>query len=77
MKTTVTFRPNAARIALLAVLALWLLATGVWPAAAAPLALAVEGGATILGLIPGPLLLAAVLALGWHLNRRFPPARTS
>ncbi|MFC7973911.1 hypothetical protein ACFUT3_01425 [Streptomyces cinereoruber] len=77
MKTTITFRPNVARIVLLAVLVLWLLATGLWPAAAAPIALAVEGGATLLGLVPGPVLLAAVLALGWHLNRRFPPARTA
>ncbi|WP_435187018.1 hypothetical protein [Streptomyces sp. bgisy126] len=59
---------------LLAVLAAWLLLTGITPAAAAPVALIVQGGATILGTIPGPALLVLVLVLGWTLNRKFPPA---
>ncbi|MGW3376163.1 hypothetical protein [Streptomyces hydrogenans] len=61
-------------VVLLTVLAAWLLLTGLAPAAAAPVSLIVQGGATILGKIPGPALLALVLALGWTLNRKYPPA---
>ncbi|MBM9622237.1 hypothetical protein ACFQ60_15220 [Streptomyces zhihengii] len=61
-------------VALLIVLVAWLLLTGIAPAAAAPAALIVQGGATILGTIPGPALLVLVLVLGWTLNRKFPPA---
>ncbi|MFJ3783540.1 hypothetical protein [Streptomyces sp. NPDC090093] len=61
-------------VVLLTVLAAWLLLTGLAPAAAAPVSLIVRGGATILGTIPGPALLVLVLALGWTLNRKYPPA---
>lgn len=74
MKTTVTFRPNVARIALLTALVLWLLACAAWPVAAAPVAWLFAGASTALAQIPGPVVLVAVLALAWRWHRANPPA---
>ena len=55
------------RIILWALAAFYLLLVGLFPAAAAPLGLALGGLAVIVGLIPGPvLLLAAVVAVLRH-----------
>lgn len=63
------------KLVLLAVLALLLILAGVWPPLVeTPIALMVTGAAAALGAIPGPVLLLAVLAIGWHLNRSHPPA---
>ncbi|MFJ9740842.1 hypothetical protein [Streptomyces sp. NPDC101166] len=56
-------------------LALALVVVGVWPAAATPIALAAAGAATVIGLIPGPALLAAGV-IAW-LRHRPAPARTA
>jgi hypothetical protein len=46
-----------------ALLALYLIVAGLWPAAAAPIGLAAAGAAVILAAVPGPVLaLAAIVA---------------
>ena len=63
------------RFILWALLALYLLIVGVWPAAAAPVALAFDGLGAVIAVIPGPvLLLAAVVA--W-LKHRPAPAKAA
>ncbi len=63
------------RLILWSLLAVFLVAVGLWPAAAAPIGLAATGVAVIVGAIPGPvLLLAAVVA--W-LKHRPAPARAA
>jgi uncharacterized membrane protein YiaA len=57
------------RIILLALLGLYLIAVGVWPAAAAPVAAALAGIAVIVGLIPGPAWLGLGV-IAWLRNRR-------
>lgn len=52
-------------------LALFLVLVGVWPAAAAPIALAATGAAVILSAIPGPVLLLAA-AVGWLKHKPAP-----
>lgn len=55
------------RIILWTLAAAFLLLVGAWPAAAAPVGLALGGLAVIVGLIPGPvLLLAAIVAVLRH-----------
>ncbi|WP_435643856.1 hypothetical protein ACR9VJ_26375 [Streptomyces sp. H49] len=52
-----------------ALLGLYLIAIGLWPPAAAPVAAALTGAAVIVGLVPGP----AWLGLGvitWLRNRK-------
>jgi hypothetical protein len=56
-------------------LAAYLLVVGLWPAAAAPVALAFTGLGVVLAAIPGPaLLLAAVIT--WFRHRGTQPATT-
>lgn len=76
MKTpTVTFNLRLARLVLLLLALLSIALVGIFPVLAeAPIALLVAGAATVLGALPGPVVLIAVLGLGWHVNRRFPPA---
>ncbi|MET7429610.1 hypothetical protein ABZT16_11510 [Streptomyces flaveolus] len=57
------------RVILIAVFGLYLIAIGLWPPAAAPVAAALTGAAVLIGLIPGP----AWLGLGfiaWLRNRK-------
>ena len=54
-------------------LALALVVIGVWPAAATPIALACAGATTVIGLISGPVLLAAGF-IAWLV---YQPARTA
>lgn len=58
------------RIILIALLGLYLIAVGLWPAAGAPVAAAVAGAAFLLGLIPGPVW----LGLGLIIWRKTEPA---
>jgi hypothetical protein len=55
------------RIILFAMLGAYLIAVGLWPAAAAPVSLAFSGLAVLVGLISGPVwaLIAGVVWL-WH-----------
>ncbi|MEV5347173.1 hypothetical protein [Streptomyces achromogenes] len=57
------------RIILLALLGLYLIAVGVWPAAAAPVAAALTGLAVLFGLIPGPAWLGLGV-IAWLRNRK-------
>lgn len=59
------------RIVLWALLALYLLTVGLWPAAAAPVALTFDGLAAVLAAIPGPVLLLAAAA-AWLKHRPAP-----
>lgn len=59
------------RIVAWSVLALFLLLVGAWPAAAAPIGLLGAGVATVLGLIPGPVLVLAATVV--YLARRSAP----
>jgi hypothetical protein len=52
-------------------LAVALVVIGVWPAAATPIALAAAGAATVVGLLPGPALLAVGVA-AWLKHRPTP-----
>jgi hypothetical protein len=54
-------------------LAVTLVVIGVWPAAATPIALAGAGLATVIGMIPGPALLAAGV-IAWLKHRPAPTA---
>jgi hypothetical protein len=57
-------------------LAFYLLVVGVWPSAAAPVALAFDGLGAVIAAIPGPvLLLAAVIA--WLKHRPTPKPATA
>lgn len=49
-------------------LALYLLVVGLWPPAAAPLALMLAGLAVVAALIPGPAW-ALAAAIAWHRSR--------
>jgi hypothetical protein len=61
------------RIIRWSLLAAFLILVGLWPAAAAPIGLALAGLGHLLALIPGPvLLLAGVIA--WLKHRPTPPA---
>lgn len=63
------------RVIAWALLALYLLTVGVFPAAAAPVALAFDGLGAVIAAIPGPvLLLAAVIA--WLKHRPAPVKAT-
>jgi hypothetical protein len=56
-----------------ALAALYLLTVGLWPAALAPVTLALAGLAAVIAVVPGPVwLLAAVIA--WLKNRPANPA---
>ncbi|QTD96997.1 hypothetical protein [Streptomyces cyanogenus] len=57
------------RIIAVALLGLYLIAVGLWPPAAAPIAAALTGAAVIVGLIPGPVWLG-LGAIVWHRNRK-------
>lgn len=63
------------RILLIALLGLYLIAVGIWPAALAPVSLAFVGLAAILGAVPGPawLLLGGI---AW-LKHRPAPSKTA
>lgn len=56
-------------------LALFLIVVGLWPAAAVPVALALDGAATLIGLISGQVLALAAAAV-W-LKHRPAPARAA
>ncbi|WP_171117823.1 MULTISPECIES: hypothetical protein [unclassified Streptomyces] len=57
-------------------LGLVLVVIGLWPAAAAPIGLAAAGAATVIGVVPGPvLLLAGVVA--WLKHRPTPKPATA
>jgi hypothetical protein len=64
------------RFILWALLAAFLLLVGAWPAAATPIGLAFGGLATILGLIPGPVL-ALAAAVAYLARRSAPTTRTA
>ncbi|WPO70220.1 hypothetical protein [Streptomyces sp. KN37] len=59
------------RIIAWALLALYLLVVGLWPAALAPITLAFTGAGVVLAAIPGPVLLA-VAAIAWLKHRPAP-----
>jgi hypothetical protein len=63
------------RMLLIVLLGVYLVAVGLWPSAAAPVAAALTGAAVILGLIPGPVWLG-LGAIAW-LKRRPAPAPTA
>ncbi|MFI9244172.1 hypothetical protein ACIGXF_16640 [Streptomyces sp. NPDC053086] len=64
------------RILAVALLGLYLIAIGAWPAALAPVSLAFAGLAAILGAVPGPAwLLAGVIA--WLKHRPAPTVQTA
>ncbi len=56
------------RIILIALLGVYLIAVGVWPPAAAPIAAALTGIAVIVGLVPGPAWLGLGV-IAWLRNR--------
>ncbi|MEU4154773.1 hypothetical protein [Streptomyces antimycoticus] len=64
------------RIIAVALLGLYLIAIGLWPPAAAPIAAALTGAAVLIGLIPGPawLLLGGI---AWLKNRPAPAVPTA
>lgn len=57
------------RIIAIAFLGLYLIAIGLWPPAAAPVAAALTGAAVLVGLVPGPVWLG-LGAIAWHRNRK-------
>ncbi|MGZ0231133.1 hypothetical protein [Streptomyces sp. CPS1] len=57
------------RIIAIAFLGLYLIAIGLWPPAAAPIAAALTGAAVLVGLVPGPVWLG-LGAIAWHRNRK-------
>lgn len=59
------------RYILWSLLAVYLLAVGVWPAAAAPVALAFDGLGAVVAAIPGPVLLLAGF-VAWLKHRPAP-----
>lgn len=64
------------RIIAWSLLAAYLLVVGLWPSAAAPVALAFDGLGAVIAAIPGPvLLLAAVIA--WLKHRPAPKPATA
>jgi hypothetical protein len=61
------------RYILLALLGLYLIAVGIWPAAAAPVSLLFAGLAVLVGLIPGPVWLLAIGAAWLGLKHQSAP----
>lgn len=61
------------RTALWTLLALYLLAVGYWPAAAAPISLAFDGLGAVLAAIPAPVLLLAA-GVAWLKHKPTPAA---
>ncbi|CUW31758.1 hypothetical protein [Streptomyces reticuli] len=59
------------RIIAIALLGVYLIAVGVWPPAAAPIAAALTGAAVIVGLVPGPAWLGLGV-IAWLRNRPAP-----
>ncbi|MGV9352310.1 hypothetical protein [Streptomyces misionensis] len=57
------------RIIAVALLGLYLIAIGLWPPAAAPVAAALTGAAVLVGLVPAPVWLG-LGAIAWHRNRK-------
>jgi hypothetical protein len=57
------------RTLLLSLLAAYLIAVGIWPAAAAPVSLAFAGLAVLVGLVPGPVWALAAGAIWWRHRR--------
>jgi len=57
------------RIIAIAFLGMYLIAIGLWPPAAAPIAAALTGAAVLVGLVPGPVWLG-LGAIAWHRNRK-------
>jgi hypothetical protein len=64
------------RYILLALLGLYLIAVGIWPAAAAPVSLLFAGLAVLVGLIPGPVWLLAIGA-AWLALKHQPAPKTA
>lgn len=64
------------RIILWALLALYLLIVGVWPAAIAPVSLTFTGLSFVIAAIPGPVLLLAA-AVAWLKHRPTPKTATA
>lgn len=60
------------RIILIALLVLYLIVVGLFPAAAAPVAAALAGAAFLIGLIPGPVWAVAAGAAWWRHHRTSP-----
>jgi hypothetical protein len=56
------------RIILIALLGLYLIAVGLWPAAAAPVSLLIAGLAVVISLIPTPVWLLTA-GIAWLRNR--------
>lgn len=56
------------RIIAIALLGLYLIAVGLWPPAAAPIAAAVTGLAVVIGLVPGPAWVG-IGFIAWLRNR--------
>ncbi|MFD6497870.1 hypothetical protein [Streptomyces sp. NPDC060188] len=61
------------RIIASALLALYLLIVGLWPAAVAPVGLAFNGLGVVLAAIPGPVFLLAAVVV-WFRHRNTQPA---
>ncbi|MEU3826475.1 hypothetical protein AB0F36_14320 [Streptomyces sp. NPDC029080] len=59
------------RIIAIAFLGVYLMAIGLWPPAAAPIATALTGAAVLVGLIPGPAWLGLGV-IAWLRNRPAP-----
>ena len=57
------------RVIAVALLGLYLMAVGIWPAAAAPVSLAVAGLAVLIGLVPG-YVWALAAGVVWLRHRR-------
>ncbi|MEU2566602.1 hypothetical protein [Streptomyces althioticus] len=65
------------RIALWVLAALYLLLVGLWPAALAPVALTLSGGATLIAAVPGVVWVAAAV-IAWLKHKPTPtPAKTA
>ena len=64
------------RYILWSLLAAYLIAAGLWPAALVPVHLAALGAAALIGAIPGPVLALAAVAV-WLKRRPTPPTATA
>lgn len=64
------------RIILLTALALYLITVGLWPPAAAPIALLLTGLAAVVGLVPGPVWLLTA-GVAWLKHQPAPATKTA
>ncbi|GAA3082444.1 hypothetical protein GCM10017562_59940 [Streptomyces roseofulvus] len=77
MKTTTPRLRRPVLAVTLAVVALWLLATGLFPLLASPVAWFVSGVHTVAGIVPTAWYALGAVALGAWYQHRYPPARTA